>query len=332
MLVARYTQVRGDLLVAAGRLPERGPDLPHGIDEKFQFAKVCADLLRSARIELESRRPNLPVVANLLGLADRMLASLLAEQILRIRLQSVLAALYDLTPRPTAQITTIRKLALRLDRGEEVDFEDQQTAYKDALTYIGMCDQRDLIEDDLQVSRLNTLLGMILLGWGLLMCAVPFISTDLVRDDIEIWPILHLGLGESWDLVAAAGGLSIVGAVGGIISGMLSVRDSRATLLEYRTSMRKLALKPAVGAVAALIVYFFLSAGVVNGLEVTSAGVYIVAAFVAGFSERYLLNVINAQIGDDTNTYGARDGRSNVRPIEDQRDASEDGHEVSATS
>ena len=95
--------------------------------------------------------------------------------------------------------------------------------------------------------------------------------------------------------MAGALGLSVVGAVGGVVSGMFKVRDSRATMLDYRTSMKRLALKPIVGAVAALVVYLFLSAQVISGVEVTSAGTYVVLAFVAGFSERYFLSVLNAQ-------------------------------------
>lgn len=57
--------------------------------------------------------------------------------------------------------------------------------------------------------------------------------------------------------------------------------------------MRKLALRPAVGAVAAVVVYLLIAAGVVNGLDVTNPGVYVVAAFAAGFSERYFLRLVN---------------------------------------
>ena len=132
------------------------------------------------------------------------------------------------------------------------------------------------------------------------MVAVPFVSRvqSSAGGDV-IWPVFDFGFGNSVDLLAGSLGLSIVGAVGGIISGMLAVRDSRATLLEYRTSMKKLALKPVVGAVAALVLYLFLSANVVSGVTITSAGIYIVAAFLAGFSERYFLRVLNAELETD---------------------------------
>ena len=79
---------------------------------------------------------------------------------------------------------------------------------------------------------------------------------------------------------------------------MFSVRDSTTTLLEYRTSVKRMTLKPLVGAVAALTLYFFLGANVISGVAVTSAGTYVVAAFLAGFSERYFLRFVDRGIED----------------------------------
>jgi len=108
-----------------------------------------------------------------------------------------------------------------------------------------------------------------------------------------IWPVFSFGYENWFDLLFGALGLSIVGAVGGIVSGMFSVRNSTTTLLEYRTSLKRMALKPMVGAVAALTLYFFLGADVISGVAITTPGTYVVAAFLAGFSERYFLRFLD---------------------------------------
>ena len=310
VLVSRYIQIRGDLLIEQGRF------VADSTGDLTRVARVCSDFLVSAKAELESRRANLPLAANLLGMADRALVSLYRPEILRLRLQTVQSELRLISPTPHAQIDLVRSVATSMDdKTVTDDLAEVQTALKDALTFIHGCDERILIEDDLQVSRLNTVLYYVLGGWILFMVAIPFVSSvQATADGSLIWPVFDFHHGAPIDLVIGALGLSVVGAVGGIISGMLSVRDSRATLLDYRTSMKKLALKPAVGAVAALTLYLFLSAGVVSGVDITNAGIYIVAAFLAGFSERYLLRVLNTQLADQSDTRPGRVTASAVAP------------------
>ena len=57
--------------------------------------------------------------------------------------------------------------------------------------------------------------------------------------------------------------------------------------------MLRLWLRPMTGAVAAVTLYLFISANVISGVEVANAGVYVVAAFFAGFSERYFLKQVH---------------------------------------
>lgn len=289
LLMARYVRIRGDLVLEHASLDDSDVT-------KQRAALFCKSILCSAKAELESRRPNLTVVANLLGLAERMLVTLYRREILRLRLQTSKSQLQALTPLPTTQIAAIRVAANKMDLPEEDDREVIETALKDAITYINGCAEQELLEDDLQVSRLSMLLGYMIFAWALLVIAVPAVSAVQTSASGEVvWPVVAFGRGEFVDLIAGALGLSIVGAVGGVVSGLFKVRDSRATMLDYRSSIKRLALKPIVGAVAALVVYLFLSAQVISGVEVTSAGTYVVLAFIAGFSERYFLSVLNAQ-------------------------------------
>lgn len=293
-LMARYVRIRGDLLLEYSSLQA---DDASG----RQAAFVCRDFLASARQELESRLPSLAVVANLLGLAERMLVTTYRPEILRLRVHSFIKELQSLQPTPTAEIAALRYAARDLDQADVNHRHAVETALKDAITYINRCAERDLIEDDLQVSRLSRLRWYLVFAWILLLVAIPIVSSVQTLDEAVIWPVFAIGRGQEVDLLLGALGLSIVGAVGGVVSGMLNVRDSRATMLDYRTSMKRLALKPMVGAVAALVIYLFLSAHMISGIEITSAGTYVVLGFMAGFSERYFLTVLNAQADPQPN-------------------------------
>jgi hypothetical protein len=288
VLLARYVRIRGDLLVTWHDVRE------HGTEQQKSAAEACADVLNQARDELEKRRISMTAVAHRLSLADRALLSALNLDVMRYRLHTILDLLRQVTPSPDLQIRNVRWALHVLDDDRRPEVE---AAAKDALTFLGEQDERYLIEDDLQVSRLNKAIAYVVVGWVLLMGIAPFVSQVQQDDNGQvIWPVYSFEWTDWFDLLVGALGLSIVGAVGGIISGMFSVRDATTTLHEYRASVKRMTLKPFVGAVAALVVYFFLSAEVINGVSVTSAGPYIVAAFLAGFSERYFLRVIEAGV------------------------------------
>jgi hypothetical protein len=136
----------------------------------------------------------------------------------------------------------------------------------------------------------------------LLMVAVPYVTTRL-GSTIEGWPVFQFEWRWATETVAAAA-VATLGAVGGIFSGLISTRDSRATLVEYRTSMIKLALKPLVGAVAAVTLYLLLSWQILTGVQVTNGGTFLLVGFLAGFSERYFLRLLTAPGGDRTQSVG----------------------------
>src|SRR3954465_10455718 len=64
VLLARYVRIRGDLLMAWPNIRDQGTE------SQKEAAIVCANLLKEARTELESRRITLTVVAHLLSLGD----------------------------------------------------------------------------------------------------------------------------------------------------------------------------------------------------------------------------------------------------------------------
>jgi hypothetical protein len=86
-----------------------------------------------------------------------------------------------------------------------------------------------------------------------------------------------------------------MGALGGFISGLLQVRNSRVSLKEFQESMLLFQLKPIVGALVSLVLYVLLSWGILPGVTIANTGSYILLAFLAGFSERYFLRLLELQ-------------------------------------
>ena len=311
VLLGRFVRIRGDLLMAAPGV------LQEGDTTKVAAAVVCSELLCEAKELLERRKVALTVVTHQLFLADRARVSLIREDVMEFRVQALETELNEVDPESGEQHTHLVKAKDGLRDGNR---EQVETAVKEVLTHVGEVSERQLIADDLQVSRLSRAIGYVALGWVALLLIVPFVSS--VQKSAEgqlIWPVVDLSSEDRLDLFLGALGLSLVGAVGGIVSGMFSVRDSATSLADYRTSVKRMTLKPLFGAVAALTVYFFLGANLISGVAVTSAGTYVVAAFLAGFSERYFLRIVDTQSNGKAASSGdapdATAGGPNLVPI-----------------
>ena len=285
LFYSQYVKIRGDLLVSIG------DDKPLELGaRKRRYAVRCADYLRSAKSELESRRPNFVLCSSLLFLADVTLVWLYPRGILEPRCEAAIARLEQLEERADWLERGLRDS----DRHEDDRFA--RSALEDALNYLHGNEQANLVEDDLQVTRLHSLILYIGAAFLMLIVAVPYVTTRL-GEGIEGWPVAEFASDEITQLVSALA-VSVIGAVGGIFSGLIATWDSRAKLVEYRTSMLKLALKPLVGAVAALTLYLLLSWQVLTGVEVTNGGTFLLVGFLAGFSERYFLRLLSPREGE----------------------------------
>ncbi len=105
-----------------------------------------------------------------------------------------------------------------------------------------------------------------------------------------------LGLSHWSDLLA----VMILGALGGSLSAVMSLWGGRtqAQIPEQLETGAITVSRPIVGAAAAVAAYMFLKVGIVPLKE--SAGVeYLLIAFVAGFSERFVLSAVGKVSASD---------------------------------
>jgi len=297
LLLSKYARIRSDLRVVALRSDS---SLGHRA-----YAERVKEYLEQSKEELEGGRPNLPVAASLLAGADRSLVWLLSPDILRQRCDVTLEQLEQLRPKPNALINNLASAKSKpAAQGDSLDSDRElKQALEDGLNNINDLDKQIVVEEVLQARRLSVLICYLSLVLLLLLAAIPFTTTTIGAPDRQegvVWPVFWPSsasdnrLTAGIFLVLAALGLAAIGAAGGVVSGMLKVRDSRATLTRYRTSLLNLGLKPLAGAVAAILLYIFLSWNIIKGLDVTSPGVFVLTAFLAGFSERYFLRVVRA--------------------------------------
>ena len=282
VLTRQYVKVRGDFIVAIGD--------PEDLDkERHKYARTCSEYLRAARGELEGRRTNFIVASSLLFLAEVTLVWLYPRGMLESRADGVQAQLERLQPRVPWLERSVAQARQRKD-----DDRFLRTALEYALNFVQQHDQDSAIAEELQVTRLRSLILYITAALGLLLIAVPYVTITLGAG-IDGWPVVQFG--QDWlTQIVSASAVSVIGAVGGIFSGLISVRDTSTTLIEYRTSMLELALKPLVGAVAALTLYLLLSWQILTGVQVTNGGTFLLAGFLAGFSERYFLRLLKADV------------------------------------
>jgi hypothetical protein len=110
---------------------------------------------------------------------------------------------------------------------------------------------------------------------------------------------------QSWFIMLV---IALIGAVGAFLSGLMKMRDETITMSEFSRSIVQFKLRPIVGGIVAIIITTLLSWNLISGLQVTSAGMYILAAFLCGFSERYFLDLLDIK-GKETVAAAAKEGK-----------------------
>jgi hypothetical protein len=170
--------------------------------------------------------------------------------------------------------------------------------------------QRQQVDDRLQLERLEMLVkrGKWILGLMVLVVPILFknaVATEGVQQQGVMATVAQPVIGifndtvlvkiiphtvQSWVIMLA---IALIGAVGAFLSGLMQMRDATITMSEFTKSIVQFRLRPIVGAIFAIIITTLLSWNLITGVQITTAGTYILAAFLCGFSERYFLDLLD---------------------------------------
>ncbi len=150
--------------------------------------------------------------------------------------------------------------------------------------------QMSIISTGLQIERLNTASKW---SWYVLIASLVFLPL-VVKTDSTVWndTLLNKFLPElrPWFAIICA---AVFGAGGAFLSSLMAVQRTRTALTDYQENMKNNQLKLNIGALAAIIVFVFLSWDIIPGVKMQNAGSLVFLAFIAGFSERFFLNLLN---------------------------------------
>jgi hypothetical protein len=102
---------------------------------------------------------------------------------------------------------------------------------------------------------------------------------------------LSLGADTMWHAIVV---VTAAGALGATLSGVRTVRDNLGELRDLRSFGGTMMIQPLVGATSGLLLFLLAQAGAlpIDGMDTGSAGTLGLLAFIAGFSEPFVLGLV----------------------------------------
>jgi hypothetical protein len=293
---SRYAELEGDYRSVCG-------NYWNAREMDVVTAKTIADLLHRSRAALEPERPDLLSVAGILDLVERYMVWTYPSHILDARVTAIQLRIENLAePERTLYRRQFEEHGA-LDR-KRLTGGKQRSFYDEVISAYNRRVRASHISRALQIERLKVFLQF---GCALLLVfivAFPLVipAIGVSPGDGAVGPLTVFSTNANNDARAWILGVSLalMGAMGAFISGLIQVRQSDVTLPEYEESMLKLAIRPMLGANLALVLYVFLAWQVIAGVSITSTGSYFLVAFLAGFSERYFLRLLDLAPDDTT--------------------------------
>ena len=254
-------------------------------------AQIVIGYLQNAKKALESGDGDIYDIVTMLNLADQGMVGLYPPHVAKARAEGLGAELKSQGSPWGDYLLTEADKPFQTLGGLRAALDKTKSAVNEAA-------QAQLIETSLQIERLRTAWMWSLIVLGVALAFLPM----MVNYDDTYWTktVIDKVQNPYWRPWYVAGCMAIFGVGGAFFSSLMRVQDKkyRTTLKDFQEKQKESQLKFAVGAIAALIMFIFLSWQVVPGISVTNAGSYLFFAFFAGFSERYLLRIFQA---DDEN-------------------------------
>lgn len=286
-LLTKYMEIDANFRTVRGKLNTEETE------NNSVIINCIENLLHLAKKELNEteKKPDLLMVSSTLDLGDRLMIWIYPDDILKNVATTVLIHLESYHPSGWAQYIVQINEQLK-----KQDLNSLRRVLNEAIRASGIQTIQRQINTNLQIERLRILLHL-----GMALLIVFLIGSPLIANfsDSNNWTS-HLFLEQPIiSIWVNALGISIVGALGGFLSGLFQVRSSNITLSEYQENMLKLKLKPLVGAIVGLLLYIFLSWNILPGIEITNPGSYFLIAFLSGFSERYFLQLLELKSNNE---------------------------------
>jgi hypothetical protein len=301
-LRSRYMEQENDFRAVFENVKDSGRvDLP--------TAKRVFDLLHQVRESLEQEQPDLLTCSSALDLAERYMVWLYPPHVAMGVALRVMAKLEPMES-DAASLLMEQMRAILAEHDEQAFWQNPylfgrlRSLLNELISTWNESVLHEQIGNALQLRRLRALRwgGIALLA--VLLLASPLLANSEVATAAPVLASVDRAIVAGWITGLA---MTVVGALGGFLSGLLQVRSARVTLAQYQDSMLKLQLKPIVGGLAALLLYTFLSWDLLPGIVIENAGSYVLIGFLAGFSERFFLRLLELgsvgetepAIGDD---------------------------------
>jgi hypothetical protein len=284
----RYQRLEGDFTTLLNNF-HKTPYVDNVVASKI------IGFLETAREVLERDKSDPMVVGNLLDMSDQYIVWLYPPH---VALTQANALCTDLKAKNHVLGTFLENEIGRQDR----TLGSLRAALDRVKDSLNQENQTVSVNNALQIERLD-----MLIRWGTIIGVVMLMGVPLLtRTDTRIFDDTMLskflpGL-QPWVSMAV---IALVGCVGAFLSGLMQVKRTRVTIGEFKESVVQFRLRPVIGAIFAMLVAALLSWNLITGVEITNAGVFILIAFLCGFSERFFLSLLKIdEDGNSTNAAG----------------------------
>jgi hypothetical protein len=239
--------------------------------------------------------PSVPAVIEAsayLNNADRFIIWLYPGTCLGPESEKVLARLERLRPAGWKRLRNeIMNCAECLSSANAADLERPKAVLDQAVAAINETVVENHISTKLQIKCLGHLIV-----WGLCLTVALFLASTVAVNPQDSTNWMITGSEQEWFKYfvrfVSTVVIGLCGSLGGFLSGLMDARRVKMTIESYQERMRLLAIKPVVGALVAVILFFLLSWKVVPAVSPANAGAYLMVAFLAGFSEKYFLRLL----------------------------------------
>ena len=280
-------------------------------------AQLVIGYLQAAKKALEGQDGDIMDIVTMLNLADQGMVGIYPPHVAKARALGIGAELKAqgspwgdfLLTEAVDPNQTLGGLRAALEKTKQAMNEASQSA---------------LISTGLQIERLKTSWMWSLIVLAIALCFLPM----MVNYDDTFWKATAIDKVQNtyWQPWYVAGCMAIFGVGGAFFSSLMQVRTTKSSLSDFQEKQKDSQLKLAVGAIAALIMFIFLSWQIIPGVELKNAGSFLFLAFVAGFSERYFLRILNIEDEGATPLPSKPAPVSMARPSIEPQDATDVAH------